>query len=125
MPHSLNRVTLIGHLGKDPVTKETKSHTKITAFNLATSYSWKVGDEWKEKDTWHRVICWGNLADKASIFLKGDAVFVEGRLDIRDYTDKENVKRNITEVIAEHVYLFAPKLLTPTGKPSEDDEIPF
>ena len=138
MPRSLNRVTLLGHLGKDAEVKHTPSGISVANFSLATSRRWKdkQSDEWKEETDWHRVVFW--RADKVADFLlKGKAVLIEGRLQTRSYDDKAGEKRYVTEVIAENLILLgggkdgdsAPTRGTFQGDsrrdaPSDDD-VPF
>lgn len=106
MPRSLNRVTLLGHLGQDADVKHTGSGVAVANFSLATSRRWKdkQSEEWKEETDWHRVVLW--RADKLAEFLtKGKAVLIEGRLQTRSYEDKNGEKRYVTEVVAENLIL--------------------
>jgi len=103
---SVNKVILVGHLGKDAETKFTPSGTAKTTFSVATSRRWKdqqTGD-WKEETDWHNVVLWRS-ENLANYLLKGKQVYVEGRLTTRSYDDKDGNKRWITEVVADDVLL--------------------
>lgn len=100
MNNAKNRVQLIGRLGADPDVKTFDSNKKVARLNIATNESYKNDkNEWVEQTQWHNVVLWGKLAVKAEENLfKGMEVMIEGKLVHRQYTDKEGVKRNITEV---------------------------
>ena len=103
---SVNKVILVGHLGKDAETKFTPSGTAKTTFSVATSRRWKdqqTGD-WKEETDWHNIVLWRS-ENLANYLLKGKQVYVEGRLTTRSYDDKDGNKKWITEVVAEDVLL--------------------
>ncbi|MCL6494777.1 MAG: single-stranded DNA-binding protein [Ignavibacterium sp.] len=105
MAFSLNKIMLIGNLGKDSETRfTTADNFSVTNFTLATTYSFKnKNGEWTNETTWHNVVAF-NLSDYMKENLKkGKKVYVEGRLVKRDYTDKDNVKRYVTEVRAERI----------------------
>lgn len=105
MAFSLNKIMLIGNLGKDSETRFTTSDNfSVTNFTLATTYSFKnKNGEWTNETTWHNVVAF-NLSDFMKENLKkGKKVYVEGRLVKRDYTDKDNIKRYFTEVRAERI----------------------
>ena len=105
---SVNKVILIGHLGKDAETKFTPSGASVTNFTLATNRRWKdqqTGD-WKDETDWHRIVLWRS-ENVANYLLKGKQVYVEGRLSTRSYDDKDGNKRSITEVVAEEVILLS------------------
>jgi len=99
---SLNKVLLIGNVGKDPDVRYTKSGQAVADLSMATSDSWKDKQGQKQERTeWHRVVLWGQLAEFAQNYVKkGRLIFVEGRLQTRDWTDKQNVKHYTTEVVA-------------------------
>ena len=100
---SVNRVTLLGNLGKDAETKFTTSGVAKTTFSIATTRRFKQGEEWQEKTDWHNVVLWRN--EKIGEYLtKGKQVFIEGRMETRSY-DKDGDKRYITEVVADEVIL--------------------
>ncbi|WP_337865604.1 single-stranded DNA-binding protein [Ignavibacterium sp.] len=105
MAFSLNKIMLIGNLGKDSETRFTTAENfSVTNFTLATTYSFKnKTGEWTNETTWHNIVAF-NLSDYLKENLKkGKKVYVEGRLVKRDYTDKDNVKRYVTEVRAERI----------------------
>ncbi len=111
MSGSLNRVHLIGHLGRDPETRYSADGTAITNCQLATSESWKdktTGDR-QEKTEWHRVVFFGKLAEIAGEYLtKGSLVYVEGRIQTRSW-DKEGEKKYSTEVVGEKMTMLGGK----------------
>ena len=97
----LNRVFLIGHLGRDPEIRTTQSGDKIATLNLATTDRWKdkTSGEKKEKTEWHRVVIFGPLAAVADQFLrKGALIHVEGKLQTRKWMDQSGVDRYTTEI---------------------------
>lgn len=105
MAFSLNKIMLIGNLGKDSETRFTTAENfSVTNFTLATTYSFKnKNGEWTNETTWHNIVAF-NLSDFMKENLKkGKKVYVEGRLVKRDYTDKDNIKRYVTEVRAERI----------------------
>ena len=99
---SVNKVILLGHLGRDAETKYTPSGVPCTNFTLATSRRWKDQQtgEWKEETDWHRVILWRS-ENVAPHLLKGKQVYLEGRLQTRQWEDKDGNKRSTTEVVTE------------------------
>jgi len=103
---SVNKVILVGNLGKDAETKFTPSGVAKTTFSVATSRRWKdqqTGD-WKDETDWSNVVLW-RAENLANYLTKGKQVYVEGRLSNRSYEDKDGVKKYITEVVAEEVIL--------------------
>ncbi len=103
---SLNRVTLIGNLGNDPEKRYTPSGQPVATFNIATSERWKDKTTGKpqEKTEWHRIVVWGQQAENCAQYLaKGRQVCVEGRLQTRQWEDKDGVKKTTTEIIAQRV----------------------
>jgi single-strand DNA-binding protein len=103
---SVNKVTLIGHLGRDAETAYTASQTAVTKFSVATNRRWKdqASGEWKEETNWTNVVLWRG-ENVAPYLTKGKQIYVEGRLQTRSYDDKEGKKVWTTEVIAEDVIL--------------------
>jgi len=135
---SLNRVLLIGNLGKDPEVRYTASGTAVASFSLATSEKFKnKGGEWEERTEWHNVTLWGRLAEIACEYLaKGKTVFIEGRLQTRKWQDKDGKDRFTTEIVGEKMQMLSRREGTGNteGAASEshedvplpnDDEIPF
>ena len=103
MAGSVNKVILIGNLGKDPEVRNASSGSKIVSFNIATSESWtdKATNERKEKTEWHRIVIFNErLADVAERYLKkGKKIYVEGSLQTRKWTDQSGVEKYTTEVV--------------------------
>ena len=101
---SVNKVTLIGNLGRDPETRYTADGSAITNFSIATTERWKdkASGEMKEATEWHRITCFNRLAEIAGEYLKkGSPVYVEGSLTTRKWTDKDGVERYTTEIKAQ------------------------
>src|ERR1700679_2974079 len=103
---SVNKVLLIGHLGKDAETKFTPSGASMTKFSVATNRRWKDQQtgEWKEETDWANVVLW-RQENLANYLLKGKQVYVEGRLQSRSWDDKDGKKQYMTEVVADEVIL--------------------
>lgn len=103
---SVNKVILIGNLGRDAETKFTPSGVSVTKFSVATTRSWKdqQTNEWKEETNWTNVVLW-RQENVANYLTKGKQVYVEGRLQTRSYDDKDGKKVYTTEVIADEVIL--------------------
>jgi single-strand DNA-binding protein len=98
----INKVTLIGNLGRDPEVRHLESGAMVATFTIATNENYKdANGEWQKLTEWHNVAVWRDLADKAGKQLKkGMLVYVEGKLTHRQYKDKEGKDRNFTEVLA-------------------------
>jgi single-strand DNA-binding protein len=106
MAGGINKVILIGNLGKDPEVRFTPGGQAVANFNIATSESWtdKTSGQKVEKTEWHRIVVWGKLAELCGEYLKkGRQCYVEGRLQTREWTDKEGQKKYTTEVVANTV----------------------
>ena len=102
----VNKVILIGNLGRDPELRYTQGGQAVANFSLATSENWndKTSGEKVERTEWHRITAWGKTAELCAQYLaKGRTVYVEGRLRTREYEDKEGIKRKVTEVVATNV----------------------
>ena len=104
---SVNKVILIGNLGRDPETRYTTGGDAITNLNIATSEQWKdKNGEKQEKTEWHRVVLFGRQAEVAGEYLKkGRSVYIEGRLQTRKYTDKDGVEKYSTEIVGDRMQL--------------------
>ncbi len=104
MAFSLNKIMLIGNLGKDAETRFTTNNVSVTNFTMATTYGYKGKDgNWVNDTTWHNIVSF-NLSDYFKDNLKkGKKFYVEGRLSKRDYTDKDGIKRYMTEVVSERI----------------------
>lgn len=98
----LNRVMLIGRLGKDPEVRRLETGAAVAKFSLATDESYKDKDGNKVEQTeWHNIVCWRAQAEFAEKYLKkGMLIYVEGKLTHREYTDKDNQKKYFTEVLS-------------------------
>ncbi len=105
---SVNKVILIGHLGKDAETRFTPSGAGVTSFSVATNRRWKdqQSGEWKDETNWTNVVAW-RIDNLAQYLTKGKQVYVEGRLQTRSYDDKDGNKRYVTEVVADEVILLS------------------
>jgi single-strand DNA-binding protein len=105
MASGVNKVILIGRLGGDPEVRYTTNGGAVANFNLATNESWtdKNGQK-QERTEWHRVVIWGKMAELCGQYLsKGRQAYVEGRLQTREWNDKEGNKRYTTEIVAQSV----------------------
>jgi single-strand DNA-binding protein len=119
---------LIGNLGKDPETRYSPSGLAITNFNLATSETWKNKDGEKETKTeWHRVVAFGKLAEICGEYLtKGKTVYIEGRIQTREWEDRDGVKRYTTEIVVGQMIMLGGGQDKPKGNvvgevPTDDD----
>lgn len=111
----LNKVLLIGNLGMDPELKYTQTGQAVMRMRLATTERWGDKGEKKERTEWHTVIVWGNRGEALSKILhKGRTIYVEGRIQTREWEDKEGAKKYSTEIVANQV------LLLGGGKPNEE-----
>jgi single-strand DNA-binding protein len=117
---SVNKVILVGHLGRDAETKFTPSGVAKTTFSVATSRRWKDQQtgEWKEETDWANIVLWRS-ENVANYLTKGKQVYVEGRLSTRSYDDKDGQKKWITEVVADEVILLGGRGGDAGGAPDE------
>jgi|SRR6185436_12335328 len=152
---SFNKIIIIGHLGRDPELKFTPQGTAICKFSVATTERRKNNGENEEVATWFRVTCWGRLAEVSSEYLsKGKPVYLEGRVRLEEFTDRDGNKRSSLEVTATELQFIGaktergegdqpakaetrePAKRAPSSKPAaataatrmskhDDDEIPF
>jgi single-strand DNA-binding protein len=108
---SLNKVMLIGNLGKDPEVRYTTSGTAVASFSLATTEKFKnKSGDWEEKTEWHNVTLWGRLAEIAGEYLaKGKTVYIEGRLQTRKWQDKDGRDRYTTEIVGDKMQMLSGK----------------
>ncbi|MCC6917412.1 single-stranded DNA-binding protein [Nitrosomonas sp.] len=104
---SLNKVMLIGNLGRDPEIRYMPSGDAMANLNIATTDTWKdKGGEKQERTEWHRVVMFGKQAEIAGEYLKkGSQIYIEGRLQTRKWTDKSNVERYTTEIVADRMQM--------------------
>ncbi|MBW2542988.1 MAG: single-stranded DNA-binding protein [Deltaproteobacteria bacterium] len=102
---SVNKVILVGNLGRDPELRYLQSGQPVTNFSLATNEAWRDKDgNNQERTEWHRIVVWGKSAENCAQYLqKGRSVYIEGRLQTREWEDKECNKRQTTEVVAQTV----------------------
>lgn len=141
----LNKVFLIGNLGKDPEVRFTSNGKAVAKFSVATSERWTDPDGNKQERTeWHNVVVWGKQAETCGQYLsKGRQVFIEGSVRSRQYDDKDGNKKYITEIVARDVRFLGskgdgarggdPVQSAPRGEdagggppgPPDDDDIPF
>jgi single-strand DNA-binding protein len=115
---SVNKVILLGNLGKDAETKFTPSGVARSTFTLATSRRWKdqQSGEWKEETDWHNILLW-RAENVANYLLKGKQVYIEGHLQTRSYEDKDGQKKYFTEVVCDDLILLGGRGDT-TGAPA-------
>ena len=104
---SLNKIMLIGNLGRDPEIRYTPDGTPVANFSLATTENWSDKSGTRQEHTeWHSIVAWNRLADLCKKFLsKGRQVYIEGRVRTRDWNDRDGNKRRTTEVIATQIVL--------------------
>ena len=107
MTRSLNKVMLIGNVGKDPELKYTPSGIPVTSFRLATSEIWRDRDNnYQEHTDWHTIVAWRGLAEVITkLVKKGSRVYIEGRLQSRTFDDKNGNRKSIVEILADNMLL--------------------
>ena len=106
----INKVILIGHLGKDPELRSLEGGVSVTSFPLATSETFNKDGQRVEQTEWHNIVMWRGLADLAAKFLqKGKLVYIEGKLRTRSFEDKEGIKKYTTEIVAENFTMLGRK----------------
>jgi single-strand DNA-binding protein len=134
MSRGLNKVMIIGHLGRDPEMRYTPSGRPVTTFTVATSRSWNTADGERHTETeWFNVVTWGNLAEICKQHLtKGQQVYIEGRLQTRRWEDTEGIKHTSIEIVANEMMMLGERRegnQTPAAEShdTEDvqDEFPF
>jgi len=136
MARGINKVILVGNLGKDPEMRATQSGAAIANITVATSESWKdkqTGEK-KEQTEWHRVVFFNRLAEVVGQYLKkGSQVYIEGRLQTRKWQDKQGQDRYTTEIVASEMQMLGTRGATPADSGNQpapaasnfDDDIPF
>ena len=142
MAKSLNKVMLIGNLGKDPEVRYTASSVPVATFSMATNESWQDQDgNTQERTEWHNIVTWRKLAEICHQYLrKGSKIYIEGRIQTRSYDDKNTgAKKYITEIVADNLIMLDGRGAASEGgsqssgavaEPSEpgtskDDDLPF
>jgi len=116
----VNKVILVGRLGADPEINYTPSGSAVTNFQMATSENWKDKDGEKvEKTEWHRIVAFAKLAEIMAEYLhKGSQIFIEGRIQTRQWEDKEGNKRYTTEIVANQMQMLGDKNNNDKGNPA-------
>ena len=130
MARDLNKVMVIGHVGREPEMRYMPSGKPVTSFSVATSRSWTNSEGERRQDTeWFNVVAWGNLAEVCKQHVrKGQQVYVEGRLQTRSWEDHEGKKRFRTELVANEMILLGDRrgAAEATGSTAEgEEEFPF
>jgi single-strand DNA-binding protein len=141
MSRGLNKVMIIGHLGRDPEMRYTPSGRPVTTFSVATSRSWNTADGGRRNATeWFNVVAWGNLAEICKRYLKkGQQVYIEGRLQTRRWEDDEGHSRTSVEIVAKEMVMLgdrrkrddqdedseAEDSFSSDDEADEEDEFPF
>jgi single-strand DNA-binding protein len=121
----INKVILVGHLGKDPELRTLDGGVSVTSFPLATSETYNKDGRKVEQTEWHNIVMWRGLADMAAKFLqKGKLVYIEGKLRTRSFEDRDGIKKYTTEVVAENFTMLGRKsdFDTDTTKNGKQDE---
>ncbi len=131
----INKVTLVGNLGRDPEIRTLETGVKVGTFSLATNENYKdKNDNWQTLTEWHNIVVWRGLAEKAERELKkGSLAFVEGKITHRKYTDKEGVEKTTTEIVANTLYSLEKREQGASGpippptieQGGEKDDLPF
>jgi single-strand DNA-binding protein len=104
MASGLNKISVIGNLGKDPEVRYTQSGTPVCSFRIGVTEKRKEGEEWKDHTEWFTIICFGKTAENAGKYLKkGRQIYAEGRLQTRSYQDKDNKDRVAIEIVANQI----------------------
>ena len=138
---SINKVLLLGNLGRDPELRSTPKGNKVLNFPMATSRRWKdrETEEVHNETDWHRIVVWGRQAEVLSEYLKkGSQVHVEGRLQTRSWSDNDGAKRYTTEIVASRIQMLGrpedrrapepvdePKMPAAPAEPDGEGDIPF
>ncbi|MFB3907063.1 MAG: single-stranded DNA-binding protein [Candidatus Eisenbacteria bacterium] len=103
---SINKVILIGNLGADPEVRKTQGGQTVANFRLATTEIWGTGEARQEKTEWHRVVAWARLGEIVGEYLrKGRQVYVEGRIQTRQWQDQQGQTRYSTEIVAQNIMM--------------------
>ncbi len=137
---SVNKVILIGNLGKDPEVRYTGSGIAVATFSVATNESWKDADgNAQDRTEWHNIVAWRKLAEICGQYLKkGSKIYLEGRIQYRTYDDKNGVKRYVTEVVMNEMVMLdsrgsggqdaaplPPQPAQEKGQGDQNDDLPF
>lgn len=130
---SFNKAIISGNLGKDPETRATAGGQSVCNFTIATSEQWTKDGQKQERTEWHRIVVWGKQAEHCAKYLKkGAAALVEGKIQTREWEDKNGGKKFTTEIVADRVVFLGRKADAATeAAPSEptpggtDADVPF
>ncbi len=131
MSRGLNKVMIIGNLGRDPEMRYTPSGKPVTTFSVATSRTWSTSDGEKREETeWFNVVAWSSLAEICKQYLtKGQQVYIEGRLQTRHWDDQEGNKHTSVEIVANEMIILSERRESGEGtsesESSEEEEFPF
>jgi single-strand DNA-binding protein len=129
MSRGLNKVMIIGHLGKDPEMRYTPSGRPVTTFSVAASRSWNTSNGERRTETeWFNVVAWSSLAEICNQYLKkGQQVYIEGRLQTRQWEDSEGKRHTSVEIVANEMIMLNQRQETnaESYKNGEEDEFPF
>ncbi len=134
MSRGLNKVMIIGHVGRDPEMRYTPSGRPVTTFTVATNRSWNSADgEHHARPKWFNVVTWGSLAEVCKQHLvKGQQVYIEGRLQSRRWEDAENTRHTSVEIVANEMMILGERRETTTNLNGEflstdemEDEFPY
>lgn len=134
----INKAILIGNLGADPEVRYTQSGTAVANFNLATTEVWMKDGQKQERTEWHRIVAFARLGEICGEYLsKGSKVYIEGRIQTRQWEDKDGNKRYTTEIVARDMKILTPKgggggtpgggydEEPPMSEPIMGDDVPF
>ena len=125
---SVNKVILIGHLGRDPETRYLSNGTAVANFTIATTERWNKDGESHSRTEWHRIEAWGKLAEICSELLyKGAAVYIEGSIKTDEWEDQEGKKRQTTKIKAQQMQALGKRSAPrpPKQETDDGDDIPF
>ncbi len=131
MSRGLNKVMIIGNLGRDPEMRYTPSGRPVTTFSVATSRTWNTSEGEKHVETeWFNVVAWSNLAEICKQYLtKGQQVYIEGRLQTRHWDDQEGNKHTSVEIVANEMIILGERREAgeagAESEPIEEEEFPF
>ena len=125
MSRGLNKVMIIGQLGRDPEMRYTPSGRPVTTFNVATTRSWNSSDGERHAETeWFNVVAWGSLAEICKQHLsKSQQVYIEGRLQSRVWEDSTGNKRTSTEIVANEMIVLGDRKDSPSSEHRSDDQV--
>lgn len=131
MSRGLNKVMIIGNLGRDPEMRYTPSGKPVTTFSVATSRTWSTSEGEKREETeWFNIVAWSSLAEICKQYLtKGQQVYIEGRLQTRHWDDQEGNKHTSVEIVANEMIILSERRevseSTPESESAEEEEFPF